>query len=127
MAGLSNLLTSHADMVDGMGRNQLNVLSVGSIPAAMAALRVRCNGTGVPNFRGLMIGDYIDGIDLSAISAENEGTAGQPWNNTYKNNRIVLSGFNTYKGVGGAYKSHKEPPAFYFQEHTLVEAYEPDQ
>jgi hypothetical protein len=47
-----------------------------------------------------MAGDYIDGIDLSAIPAENGGTAGQAWNNTYKNNRIVLSGFNTYKQAG---------------------------
>jgi hypothetical protein len=47
-----------------------------------------------------MAGDYIDGIDLSAIPAENGGTAGQAWNNTYKNNRIILSGFNTYKQSG---------------------------
>jgi hypothetical protein len=47
-----------------------------------------------------MIGDYLDGIDLSAIPAENGGGAGQAWNNTYKNNRIVLSGFNTYKQAG---------------------------
>jgi hypothetical protein len=81
-----------------MGRNLLTVLGVGSIQAAMDALSVRCNGTGTPNFRGLMIGDYIDGIDLSAIPAENGGDAGQAWNGTYKNNRIVLSGFNTCKG-----------------------------
>jgi hypothetical protein len=66
----------------------------------MAALRVRCNGTGTPDFSGLQIGDYLDGIDLSAIPAENGGTAGQAWNDTYKNNRIVLSGFNPYKQAG---------------------------
>jgi hypothetical protein len=66
----------------------------------MAALRARCNGTGVPDFSGLQIGDYLDGIDLSAIPAGNGGTAGQPWNNTYKNNRITLSAFNPYKGAG---------------------------
>jgi hypothetical protein len=27
-------------------------------------------------------------------------TAGQAWNDTYKNNRIAVSGFNTYKGMG---------------------------
>jgi hypothetical protein len=101
IANLSDLLTAHADMVESMGRNLLSVLGVGSIQAAMAALRVRCNGTGTPNFRGLMIGDYLDGIDLSAIPAENEGTAGQAWNDAYLSNRIVLSGFNTYKGIGG--------------------------
>jgi hypothetical protein len=47
-----------------------------------------------------MVGDYLDGVDLSAIPAENGGTAGQVWNGTYKNNQIVLSGFNTYKQAG---------------------------
>jgi hypothetical protein len=92
-------LTSHSDMAE-TGRNLLDVLGAGSIQAAMAALRQRCNGTGVPNFTGLMIGDYLDGIDLSAIPAENGGKAGQAWNGTYKNNRIKLSAFNPYKGVG---------------------------
>jgi hypothetical protein len=87
-------------MVDGMGRNLLTVLGVSSIPQAMAALRTRCNGTGTPDFRGLLIGDYIDGLDLSGVTAAPGGTAPQGWNNTYKNNRIILSGFNTYKGSG---------------------------
>jgi hypothetical protein len=94
------ILNGHADQVDGVGRDLLKVLGVSSIADAMAALRVRCNGTGVPNFYGLMVGDYLNGIDLSAISAENGGTAGQGWNGTYKNNQIVLSGFNTYKQAG---------------------------
>jgi hypothetical protein len=99
-------LTSHADQVDGMGRNLLDVLGVTTIPEAMAALRIRCNnngeldGSGIPNFRGLMIGDYLDGLDLSGVPAAPGGSAPQAWNDTYKNNRIVLSGFNTYKGSG---------------------------
>jgi hypothetical protein len=96
------MLNGHADQIDGAGRDLRKVLGVSSITDAMAALRVRCNGTGVPNFYGLMVGDYLDGVDLSAIPAENGGTAGQPWNDTYKNNRIVLSGFNTYKQAGNA-------------------------
>jgi hypothetical protein len=48
----------------------------------------------------LLIGDYIDGLDLSGVSAAPGGTAPQAWNDTYKNNRIVLSGFNTFKGSG---------------------------
>jgi hypothetical protein len=105
--GIQDLMV-HSDMAE-TGRNLLTVLGVQSIQAAMAALHTRCNGTGTPNFRGLMIGDYLDGIDLSAIPAENGGTAGQAWNNTYKNNRIVLSGFNTYMGSGdgaGTTKNH---------------------
>jgi hypothetical protein len=82
------------------GRDLKEVLGVSSIPDAMAALRARCNGTGTPDFSGLQIGDYLDGIDLSAIPAENGGTAGQAWNDTYKNNRITLSAFNSYKGAG---------------------------
>lgn len=82
------------------GRDLMSVLGVSSINDAMAALRTRCNGTGTPDFLGLQIGDYLDGIDLSAIPVENGGTTGQPWNNSYKNNRIVLSAFNPYKGVG---------------------------
>jgi hypothetical protein len=82
------------------GRNLMTVLGVSTIPDAMAALRERCNGAGTPDFYGLQIGDYLDGLDLSAIPAENGGTAGQPWNDSYKNNRIALAAFNPYKGVG---------------------------
>jgi hypothetical protein len=84
------------------GRDLKSVLGVSAIPDAMAVLRARCNGTGTPDISGLQIGDYLDGIDLSAIPAENGGTAGQAWNNTYKNNRVTLSAFNPYKGVGDA-------------------------
>jgi hypothetical protein len=99
-------LTSHADMVEGYGRNLLTVLGVQTIPAAMAEIRCRCNnngeidGTGIPDFRGIRIGDYIDGLDLSAIGAPTGGVAPQAWNDIYKNNRIVVSGFNTFKGSG---------------------------
>jgi hypothetical protein len=82
------------------GRDLMSVLGVNSIPAAITALRDRCNGTGEPDFSGLQIGDYLDGIDLSAIPAERGGTAGQAWSGEYKNNRITLSAFNPYKGVG---------------------------
>jgi hypothetical protein len=74
----------------------------------MAEITRRCNNnneidsSGIPDFIGIEIGDYIDGIDLSAISAENGGDGGQAWNGTYKNNRIVIAGFNTYKGTGDA-------------------------
>jgi hypothetical protein len=86
--------------VAGKGRNLLTVLGVSNIAQAMAALRTLCNGTGTPDFSKLQIGDCLDGIDLSAIPAENGGTAGQAWNDTYKNNQIAISAFNPYKGVG---------------------------
>jgi hypothetical protein len=99
-------LTSHADMVEGYGRNLLTVLGVQTIQAAMAEIRRRCNnngeidGSGIPDFWGIRIGDYINGLDLSAIGAPTGGTAPQAWNETYKNNQIVVSGFNTFKHTG---------------------------
>ena len=82
------------------GRNLMDVLGVTTVPEAMAALRERCNGAGAPDFSGLQIGDYLDGLNLSAIPAERGGDAGQAWNSSYKNNRLVLAAFNPYKGVG---------------------------
>jgi len=82
------------------GRNLMTVLGVSTITEAINALRERCNGNGTPDFSGLQIGDYLDGLDLSGIPAERGGSAGQSWNDTYKNNSIVLSAFNPYKGVG---------------------------
>jgi hypothetical protein len=93
-------LTSHADMVDGMGRNLFDVLKVSSISAAMAELRRRCNngseidGSGIPDFRGLMIGDYLDIPSLTIDGAT------YTMNPTYQNTRIVVAGLNTFKGSG---------------------------
>jgi hypothetical protein len=84
----------------------MTVLGKTNIIDTMAEIKRLCNNSGeiddsgVPSFGALQIGDYIDGIDLSAIAAENSGTAGQAWSDTYKNNRIVIAGFNTYKGAG---------------------------
>jgi hypothetical protein len=97
---------THADMVDGMGRNILTLLGVSIISAAMTEIRRRCNNnseinsTGIPDFSIFEIGDYIDGLNLSGIAAPTSGTAPQAWNDTYKNNRIVVSGFNTFKNIG---------------------------
>jgi hypothetical protein len=87
------------------GRNLLEVLDVETPAEAMAILQERCNNgdtaaNGEPDFSGLQIGDYIPGIDLSAIPAENSGTAGQAYSEEYHNNDIVISGFNTYLGAG---------------------------
>jgi hypothetical protein len=93
-------------MVEGLGRNLLEVLGVSTIAEAMAEIRRRCNNngeidnTGVPDFGDIMIGDYLDGIDLSGLTPTVGGMAPQAWNDTYKNNRIVVAGLNTYKGMG---------------------------
>jgi hypothetical protein len=97
---------SMAEMVDGYGRNLMTVLGKTTIINTIAELKRLSNNSGqidasgVPKYDALRVGDYIDGIDLSAIPAEDGGTAGQPWNDTYKNNRIMIAGFNTYKGFG---------------------------
>jgi len=97
---------SHPTMVDGDGRNLLEVLGVSTIPEAMAEIRRRCNNNGeiddtkIPNFHGIRIGDYLDGLDFSAIGAPINGQAPQAWNDQYKNNRIVIAGLNTFKGAG---------------------------
>jgi len=108
-----------ASMVEGMGRDLMDVL-LGhgiaemttqslrneAIAEVMYKLRHRLNnngeidGSGVADPRGLMLGDYLDGLDLSGCAAPTNGTAPQAWNDTYKNNRIVVSGFNTYKHAG---------------------------
>ncbi|MDR2194894.1 MAG: hypothetical protein LBP19_10625, partial [Treponema sp.] len=77
------------------------------IPRIMAEITRRCNNnneidsSGIPDFIGIEIGDYIDGLDLSAIPAENGGDGGQAWNGTYKSirsqRRIRSSGI---MGVG---------------------------
>jgi hypothetical protein len=90
---LFNVITSHGDSREG--RNLFDVLKVGSAPELALKLEERADGISKkPNFSGLLLGDYVDGIDLVS------GSLNVPWNNTYKNNRIVLSGFNQYKGCG---------------------------
>jgi hypothetical protein len=76
------------------GQNLLDVLEVNTIADAMAALRTRCNGTGKPDFSGLRIGDYFDLPSLTIA-----GTTYQ-WSDSYQNLRVILSGFNQYKGAG---------------------------
>ena len=87
------------------GRNLIEVLGVATPAEAMDILCGRLNNgasaaNGEADFRGLQIGDYIPGIDLSAIPAENGGDAGQAYDAAYRNNDILLSGFNTYLGAG---------------------------
>jgi hypothetical protein len=101
------------------GRSLLEVLGADTPAEAVDVLCGRLNNgasaaNGEPDFRGLRIGDYLDGIDLSAIPAENGGTAGQVWNDTYKNNRIVLAGLNSYRGTGD-YEVSKNHIAFVFR------------
>jgi hypothetical protein len=99
-------------MIDGMGRDLRLVFGITStdpavyIPLIMAEIRRRCNNSGeinasgIPDFTGIEIGDYIDGLDLSGVAVAPGGSAPQAWSDQYKNNRIIVSGFNIYKGFG---------------------------
>jgi len=113
-----------ADMVEGYGRDLMKIL-LGhgfeemttpaliseAIAESMAKIRIRMNnngeidGSGIPDIKGLQVGDYLDGLDLSAIAAPTGGSAPQAWSNAYKNNRLILSGMNPYKGVGDTEKN----------------------
>jgi hypothetical protein len=64
----------------------------------IARLSARCNNgaagrNGPADLFGLQYSDYIDGIDLPA-------PLNIPWDEGYKNTRLVLSGFNIYQGAG---------------------------
>jgi len=109
-----------ASQVDGYGRDLMEVflghgfkdvqasqsLINEAIYETMYKIRIRHNNngeidfSGIPNYKGLLLGDYIDGLDLSGISVAPNGNAPQIWNDGYKNNRIVISGFNAYKNSG---------------------------
>jgi len=79
-------LTAHYDSCEG--RNLLTVLGVETVAEAMEILHERCNGTGKPDFSGLLIGDNLD---LPSFTVDGTSYSGQ---------RIVISGFNQYIGVG---------------------------
>jgi hypothetical protein len=99
------------DMVEGQGRNLFDVLGIRTIPTVMAEIRKLCNNNGEidntskPYFHGLMIGDYLDGLNLGGCTPPPDGAAPANWNPEYKNNRIVISGFNTLGRSCGA-KNH---------------------
>jgi len=107
-------ILSNADMVDGNGRDLMKVvlghgfeemttpsLRREAIADTMDKLRTKHK----PNrYRGLMLGDYLKGIDFTGTTAPTSAQAPnggpQPWNDTYQNNKIIIAGFNTYKQAG---------------------------
>jgi hypothetical protein len=76
------------------GRNLLEVFGVATVAGAVEALHQKTNADGVPDFSGLRIGDYLD------LPSLNDGSTTYTWNEAYKNLRVVISGFNTYKHMG---------------------------
>ena len=101
-AGISSAGLGSTDLNYALeqGRNLLEVFKVDTIAEAMAEIRRRCNNNGeidntkFPDFKGIMIGDYLD------LPSLNDGTTEFVWNEEYKNLRIVVSAFNHYKNAG---------------------------
>jgi hypothetical protein len=79
---------------ENRARNLFDVFGVSYIDRLMEILLNKNNADGNPDYSGLQYGDYIDGLDLTG------GSVNIPWNEIYKNNRLVLSGINIYKGAG---------------------------
>ena len=75
------------------GRNLLTVLGVTTVAEAMEVLHERCNGEGVADFSGLMIGDYLDLPSLTV-----DGTT-HTWTNLSELAHCN-SGFNHYIHCG---------------------------
>jgi hypothetical protein len=78
----------------GAGRSLYDVLKINTLQGVIEALHERTIAGEYGDYNGLQLGDYIDGIDLTG------GSINVPWNDTYKNNRVVISGFNHFKGAG---------------------------
>jgi hypothetical protein len=97
------------------GRNLLDVLGVGTIAEAVELLHQKINADGVPDFRGLQIGDYLD------LPSLNDGSTNLVWNESYKNLRIVISGFNTYKHMGST-ENTKNHIVFTFENCPVTKA-----
>jgi hypothetical protein len=73
------------------GRNLLEVFGVATVAEAVEALHQKTNADGVPDFSGLRIGDYLDLPPLS------DGSTTYTRNESYKNPRAVIAGFNACK------------------------------
>ena len=92
---------THGGYTDG--RNLLDVFGKTTVAEVMEILHNKCNGEGKADFSGLMIGDYLDLPSLTV-----DGTT-YTWNDTYRNLRVVISGFNHYIYCGnqdGNKKNH---------------------
>jgi hypothetical protein len=67
----------------------------------------------VPDFSGLQVGDYLD------LPSLNDGSANYVWSDAYKNLRVVIAGFNTYKNMGGT-ENEKNHIVFVFDNCPLT-------
>jgi hypothetical protein len=89
--------------------NLLTKLSAATVADAIDILHAMTNADGESGFGNLHIGDYLDlpSIDIAADSNAANTPNGTITNNTsYENLRIVIAGFNLWKGLDGNTKNH---------------------
>jgi hypothetical protein len=89
--------------------NLLTKLSVATVAEAVDILHAMINADGTSGFGNLHIGDYLD-LPSIAIAADSDAAntpSGTIANNTsYQNLRLVIAGFNLWKGLDGNTKNH---------------------
>jgi hypothetical protein len=89
--------------------NLLTKLSAASVAGAIDILHTMTNANGESGFGNLYIGDYLDlpSITIAADSDVTNTPSGTITNNTtYENLRLVIAGFNLWKGLDGNTKNH---------------------
>jgi hypothetical protein len=89
--------------------NLLTKLSTATVADAVDILHTMINADGVSGFGDLHIGDYLDlpSITIAADSDAANTPIGTIVNDTtYENLRIVIAGFNLWKGLDGNTKNH---------------------
>jgi len=83
------------------GNNLMSVLSAVSVQDAWEKLHQRIsNSGGVPNYSGLGLNDYLD------ITEGLREPINIAWNASYLNLRLIILGFDVYKGSQGNTLSH---------------------
>jgi hypothetical protein len=89
--------------------NLLTKLSVATVAEAVDILHTMINADGVSGFGNLHVGDYLDlpSITIAADSDTLNDPSGIIVNDTtYENLRLVIAGFNLWKGLDGNTKNH---------------------
>jgi hypothetical protein len=91
------------------GENLLTKLSAATVADAIDILHAMTNADGESGFGNLHVGDCLDlpSITVAANSVVTNEPNGTITNNTtYENLRLVIAGFNVWKGLDGNTKNH---------------------
>jgi hypothetical protein len=89
--------------------NILTKLSAATVADAGDILHAMINADGLCGYGNLHIGDYLDLVSITIAAdsdAANTPTGTITNNTTYENLRLVIAGFNLWKGLDGNTKNH---------------------